>query len=110
MNKAVIRNFGKLKRKTNRQRAWEYIRRNRVFRVGDILLILEISESSLQLLLRQLVQAKYIKIVKRKRAFTDKSYKLVRNTGIHCPSKLKNEKALWDFNLLEKVFMGERDE
>ncbi len=118
MNKTVItgsghsavRHFGKARRKTKRQRAWEYMRRNRVFRVGDVLLVLEMSENSLQMLLRQLVQAKYIKMVEHKRAFIDKKYKLVKNTGVVCPAMINNEKALWDVNIGEKVFIGKHHE
>ena len=112
MNRAVVKfpqhpKMGFVpKKKSNRQKVWEYARRNRVFRVGDVLSILEVSESSLQLLLRQLLKAKYVKLVESKRAFRDKKYKLVVNTGVVCPSVVKAENVLWDSNIKEKIFIG----
>ena len=97
--------FGKSKKKTNRQKAWDYMRRNRTFRVGDLLVVLEISEGSLKSLVRQLSQAKYIVKSNRVQSFRDKEFRLVKNTGVVCPSVITGTKFLYDSNLLEKVFM-----
>lgn len=80
------------------------MRRNRNFRLGDLLLIFEMPESSLATLIRQLFRAGYIKKTVSKQAFKDKGYKLVRNTGVMCP-KPKGKRELWDMNLNEAFFM-----
>lgn len=89
------------KRKTNRQRAWEYMRRNRFFSIEDILLILEMNEDSLKLFCRQLLNAGYIVRVNRKKAFKARTYKLIRNTGAIAPQWLTTQARLYDKNLKE---------
>ncbi len=88
----------KSRRKSKRQQAWEYMRRNRNFRVGDILLILDISEQMLGLMLRQLMQAGYLKKIKSERTFRDKQFKLLKNTGVICPVFMQGRKQLYDKN------------
>ena len=101
--------FGKVKKKSNRQKAWDYMRRNRCFRIGDILVVLEISEGSLKSLVRQLSQAQYLVKSKSVQKFKDKEFRLVKNTGVVCPSVITGTKFLYDSNTFKKVFMGKGD-
>jgi len=92
------------KKKSNRQKSWEYMRRNRLFRAGNILMILEVSESGLKTLIRELLQAGYIKKVKMKQSFADKTYRLVRDTGVICPSRVSG--GLFDKNIKKFISLG----
>jgi ribosomal protein S25 len=96
------------RRKNDRQYIWEYMRRNRVFKVEDVLLIVEeMSQSSMQKFFRQLEHAGYIKvrIPKGKRTkpklFRDRSYGLVKNSGVLCPVWLPKQRRLFDRNTQE---------
>lgn len=84
--------------KKGRQKAWSYMRRNQNFRIGDILAILELSEGSLKLLVRQLHQTGYLMQVGISRDFRERQYRLVRNSGVICPVVVEKKK-LWDKNL-----------
>jgi len=86
-------------RKGNRQKAWQYMRRNPIFSVKDILILIEMSEKSLMLLVRQLVDAKYLKQIRVAKAFNERTYKLVKNTGIVCPSWVVKQEKLFDANI-----------
>lgn len=83
--------------KTNRQKTWNYMRRNKVFRIGDILTVLEVSEEGLKELIRQLNHVGYIKIVSKAKKFRDRKYKLIKNTGVQCPMVV-HKKKLYDRN------------
>lgn len=81
---------------------WIYIRRNKLFRVGDIFLIFNISYPTLKLYLRVLEDAEYIKFnSKSRKPFTEIQYKLIKDTGIFAP-KL-NGNTLYDPNLKIKI-------
>jgi len=90
------------RRKSERQYVWEYMRRNRLFKVEDLLPITEMGVESLRRYFGQLERAGYIrarkiggKVPKR---FTDRSYGLVKNTGILCPVWIEKQRRLYDRN------------
>lgn len=89
-------------RKSNRQNAWVYMRRNPIFAVKDILLILEMSEKSLMMLVRQLSNDGYLKQISGGKVFRERNYKLIKNTGVICPKWVEKQKKLFDENV--KVF------
>jgi len=87
-------------RKGYRQKAWQYMRRNPMFAIKDILLILDgMSERSLMLLVRQLNNDDYLRPIKRDKVFRERSYKLVKNTGIVCPAWMVHQSKLFDANI-----------
>ncbi len=95
----------KKRRKNARQYLWEYIRRNRVFKVEDLLPIVDdMSVESMKVFFKQLEHAGYLKIripVGRKtkpKKFVDRSYGLVKNTGALCPVWVPKQKRLFDRN------------
>jgi hypothetical protein len=85
-----------------KNKIWKYMRRNRIFRVGDLFMIFNISYSSLKPYLKALEDAEYIKFVGRNRKpYSDIQFTLIKNTGIFAP-KL-NGNALYDRNSKEKI-------
>jgi len=94
--------FSMKRRKSDRQYVWEYMRRNRLFRVEDLLPLVDMGTESLRKYFGQLERAGYIrarkingKVPKR---FTERSYGLVKNTGILCPVWVDKQKRLYDRN------------
>lgn len=82
------------------QLTWNYIRRNPAFRYGDILMIIQISDSALDKYLRKLCKVGYIErtttntsSVKR----VDSEYRVMSNLGIIAPV-INDNKYLYDPN------------
>ncbi|MBN2895024.1 MAG: hypothetical protein JXK05_03910 [Campylobacterales bacterium] len=66
------------------------MRRNRQFRVGDIMMILEVDRHFLMPFFRALELSGYLELEKSATdEFKDRHYKLLRSTGIHSPVVLK---------------------
>jgi predicted transcriptional regulator len=93
----------KIKHKQNvKNKIWNYIRRNKRFRVGDIFIIFNISYSNFKAYLKVLEETNYIKFEgKSRKPFTEIQYKLINDTGIFAP-KL-NGNTLYDPNLKTKI-------
>ena len=79
-------------RQSKRQSAWEYMRRNRVFRVEDVMIITQISKQNIRLLLTQLTKAKIITQTQRKQALEDKVFRVIDANSIICPVKSYKKK------------------
>lgn len=82
------------------------MRRNRTFEISDVLLLLEMSEESLMTFVRELSKVEYVKEVNSHKNFRDRTYKLIKNTGIICPAMIKKQKKLYDRNIGEFFQMG----
>lgn len=66
------------------------MRRNRHFRAGDIMMILDVDRHFLMPIFRALELAGYIELESTPtEAFNDRNYKMLKNTGIRSPSILK---------------------
>lgn len=91
--------YGKKKVKGN-QKIWNYIRRNKFFRAGDVLIVCGTSFSYFQKYIRFLEKSGYVKFIgKRRNPFTNREYKLMKNTGVKAPLVTNN--SLFDFNTNE---------
>ena len=88
-------------RQSKRQKAWQYMRRNPIFAVNDILILLEMSERSLMEMMRQLSHAEYVKQISGGKVFRKRVYKLLRNTGVICPQWIDKQHRLYDPNIQE---------
>ncbi|WP_320034826.1 hypothetical protein [Halarcobacter sp.] len=84
-----------------RQKMWNYMRRSRSFRLGDVLIICEPSLLYLQKYLATLLNAGYIKLVSKKKPLTDRVYVLVKNTGVLAP--VADDFGLFDYNTREEI-------
>lgn len=70
----------------DRSKAWQYMRRNKHFRVGDVMMITDIKEQNLRVFLRGLLRSGHIKKAGNQTSFREKIYALIRDTGIHTPT------------------------
>ena len=84
------------------------MRRNRIFKVRDLLIIVEeMSLRSMQIFFRQLEHAKFIKVripagkKTKPKKFVERSYGLIKNTGALCPVWIEQQKRLFDRNTQE---------
>jgi len=96
------------RRKNDRQYIWEYMRRNRIFKVEDVMVIVdEMSLASMKVFFKQLEHAGYIKVripagkKTKPKLFVHRSYGLVKNTGALCPVWIAKQKRLFDRNTQE---------
>jgi len=80
-------------------KAWQFMRRNRVFRFGDIVMVTGISVSGLQYFLKHLHKEGYVKRMNNVRGWTDRTYSLLRDTGVNSPTITKHR--FYDMNLEE---------
>ncbi len=94
----------KARRKSERQFVWEYLRRNRLCVIEELLVLSSMSEESLRGFFGQLERAGYVKqrqemrSKKSPKAFASRVYTLVKNTGILCPVWVDKQKRLFDRN------------
>lgn len=65
------------------------MRRNRQFRAGDIMMILDVKRDFLMPIFRALELAGYLELQSGTELFRDRNYKFIKNTGIRSPSILK---------------------
>lgn len=78
-------------RRSTKQKVWDFMRRNRAFRAGNVMMVLDVSRDFLMPIFRALELVGYIELeMTTTDAFKDRHYKLVKNTGIRSPSILKN--------------------
>lgn len=94
------------RKKTKSQKVWEYMRRNPDFRVGEMIAIFkgtkyELTDAYLKSFLWALVSAEYVELTKEAKEYRNREYRLVKNTGLACPSILKDE--IYDHNTGEKI-------
>jgi len=83
------------------QALWEYIRRNKMFRLGDALMITGLTAQTLNNYLWYLNNTGYIRLITKPKPINDRHYVLVKNTGLHAPTANKN--LLYDYNTKEEL-------
>ncbi|MDD3467874.1 MAG: hypothetical protein PHE67_12060 [Campylobacterales bacterium] len=84
-----------------RQKIWNYMRRNPVFRVGDIMLALDLEQKSLKQMFWYLTETGYIRLDTNGETYEDRTYTLMKNTGIKVPSMVKD--TLYDYNTKQEI-------
>ncbi len=87
------------RKRSNKQKAWEYMRRNKTFRVGDIMMLLGVSQTYMKTMCWALEHAGYLKLVADEGRYPDRVYRLVRDTGVKSPSVINGE--VYDYNTRE---------
>lgn len=76
-------------RVTAKQKVWDYIRRKGTFRVGDMMMVLDVDKEFLMPIFRALELAGYIELDTGSETFADRFYRLMKNTGRRSPIILK---------------------
>lgn len=93
----------KKRRKGDRQKVWEFMRRNKIFSVQDIMIIFGIKENTLRVYIKQLTFFGYLQKVNTKGSFLNQSYRLIKNSGVLAPKWVDKTHTLIDLNLLSKT-------
>jgi len=89
------------KRRDKKQKVWEYMRRNRIFRVEDLMLVQELSWRFLKPLLWHLNEAGYLKLLEAPKDHEKRLYKMVKNTGLKSPAVING--VVYDYNTKERI-------
>ncbi len=97
----------RFKRRTSRkQKVWQFMRRNRAFRVGDLMVILEVKREFLKPLFWHLEEAGYLKLLQNDKDYKERIYQLVQDTGVKSPSIINGE--VYDYNTGASVHIKRR--
>lgn len=89
-----------VRRKSLKQKIWNYMRRNKRFRVGDIMMILEVRDGTIRPLMWALESAKYIRLENEAKEYKDRTYTFIKDTGIKSPSIINGD--VYDHNTKEE--------
>lgn len=89
------------RRTSHKQKVWQYIRRNRTFRVGDLMVVLELNKQFLKPLFWHLQNAGYLRLIEDAKEYRDRIYQLIKDTGIKSPSVVNGE--VYDYNTHELI-------
>jgi len=76
-------------RRSKKQHIWEFMRRNRQFRAGDLMMILDIDQDFLMPIFRALELCGYMQLEAGTDTFRDRIYRLNKDTGVRSPAILK---------------------
>lgn len=75
-------------RRSKRQSAWEFMRRNQTFRAEDVLIITQMSKQNMRVLISQLVKLGLLQSSsKRNIPLEDKVFILMNASSVICPVK-----------------------
>lgn len=76
-------------RQSKKQKIWAFMRRNRQFRVGDLMMILDVDQDFLMPIFRALELCGYMQLEAGTDTFRDRIYRLNKDTGVRSPVILK---------------------
>lgn len=97
------------KKKLKYQTIWNYMRRNPVFRISEIMMVCDVSYAYLQKFIKALEEAKYLRFTsKSKSPCTSREYRLIENTGVIAPALVPV--GLYDENIKETIVLYPENE
>lgn len=88
---------------TIRQKVWNYMRRNRIFVIADVMAITGANYKNLREMFKVYEHAGYIKVVRKGKPFTSTQLKLIKCTGVKVPTYDKDTNTLFDYNTKEEI-------
>jgi transcription initiation factor IIE alpha subunit len=88
---------------TIRQKVWNYMRRNRIFVIADVMAITGANYKNLREMFKVYEHTGYIKVVRRGKPFTSTQLKLIKCTGVKVPTHDKARNILFDYNTKEEI-------
>jgi len=86
-----------------RQKVWNFMRRNRVLMVSDIMAITGANYKYLKEMIQTFERGGYIKVLKRGKAFSSTQLKLLKYTGVKVPAYDKSLNVIYDYNTKEEI-------
>lgn len=101
----VTRKNNRMNQKSSslRQMIWNYMRRNRVFVIGDLMVITDAKYKYIREMMSTYEKAGYIKIIKKESSFTSTQIKFVKCTGVKAPAYNKDISTIYDPNTKEEI-------
>ncbi len=86
------------------QKMWNFMRRNRNFRVADLMMIVDdIDKTYFAAYLNALKKAKYLQVTKKAVAVKDREYRLIKPTGTIAPIFSQKDSFVFDKNNMAYV-------
>lgn len=85
---------------TQAQKVWNYMRRNRTFRFGDVLAVVGVTHKYLNNILWHLKAVGYVKEHEKAKPYSSTMFTLVKCTGAKCPSMVNG--VVYDYNTKER--------
>lgn len=70
---------------SKKQLAWGYMRRNRTFHVGDLLMIIPMSNTMIRRVISGLVNQNLLRKENKSREMKERIYTLIEDRGAKCP-------------------------
>lgn len=93
-------------RRSKKQQIWAFMRRNRQFRAGDMMMILDVTQDFLMPIFRALELCDYLHLEAGTEHFNDRMYRLNKDTGVRSPVILKKPcDIVRDLNTGEEFFL-----
>ncbi len=86
---------------TQARKVWNYMRRNRTFRFGDVLAVTGVTHKYLNNILWHLKGVGYVKEHEKVRPYTSTMFTLVKCTGVKSPSMVNG--VVYDYNTNERL-------
>lgn len=93
--------FHKYMQNSTKQKVWNYMRRNRTFRFGDVMMVTGVKFRYLEEMLSKLQIAGYVELVEKVKPHTSRYYRLIKYTGVKSPNIQRG--TLYDYNTNEEI-------
>jgi len=90
-------------KKSSKDKVWEYIRRNRVFCIKELMLVIKIDKTYLKSFIWILEATGYLKVAYWEAEFKNRCYTLIRNSGPITPKTESGE--VYDYNLKQTFYI-----
>ena len=86
-----------------RQKIWNFMRRNRIFVVSDIMAITGANYKYLKEMITTFERGGYLQILRTGKSFSSTQLKLLKYTGVKVPAYYKALNTLYDYNTKEEI-------
>jgi len=83
------------------KKVWDYMRRNRTFRFGDVMMITGVTHNYLKAIIWHLTRVGYVEMVEKTKPYSQTQFTLIKSTGAKSPSIING--VVFDYNLNKEI-------
>ncbi|DAB29340.1 MAG TPA: hypothetical protein CFH84_10055 [Sulfurimonas sp. UBA12504] len=83
------------------KKVWDYMRRNRTFRFGDVMMITGVTHNYLKAIIWHLSRVGYVEMVEKVKPYSATQFTLIKYTGAKSPSIING--TVFDYNLNKEI-------
>lgn len=83
------------------KKVWDYMRRNRTFRFGDVMMITGVTHNYLKAIIWHLTRVGYVEMVEKVKPYSATQFTLIKYTGAKSPSIING--VVFDYNLNKEI-------